>query len=924
MKIEVNGEIFSEPARPGQCLRSYLRDLGWFGVKNGCDAGDCGTCTVHVDGRPVHSCLCPAFRAAGHRVTTVEGLARAGDLHPVQRDFLSAQGFQCGFCTAGMITTVAALDPAQMRDLPRALKGNLCRCTGYRSIEDAVHGIVQVEQDPGGEPFGRNLAAPAGPQVVTGTARYTLDVPVDGLLHVKLLRSPHAHARITAIDTSAARAVPGVHTVLTHEDSPPRLYSTGRHEDPKGDPADTRLFDDVVRFAGQRVAAVVADTVAAAEEGCRRLAVTYDLLPSVFDPEEAMAPGAPVLHGDKGAEQYIAHAKRNIADQVHGDIGDVEAAFAEADVVRERTYVTQRIQHAHLETHASIAWLDESGCLTVRTSSQVPFLTRKALCTLLDLPTEKVRVVCGRVGGGFGAKQEMLTEDVVALAALRTGRPVKLEFTREEEFTATVTRHPVGVRVKVAARRDGTLTAVQLRVVSDTGAYGNHACTVSRSCNESIAVYRCANKKVEGYAVYTNHMPSGAFRGYGLSQTIFAVESAMDELARALGMDPIAFRERNVIRPDDAMVSFSTEPDDVEIGSYGLDQCLTLVDTALRRGNDVQAPPGEEWLVGQGAALAMMITSPPHGHRAEARIGLLPDGRYQLAVGTVEFGTGTTTVHQQLAASVLHTSPDRILIAQGDTDQVGYDTGGFGSTGTVVAGLASARAAESLRESIIAAAADHVGGERSAGELDEDQVCCDGVRIPLSELGAATQAAGRELRATGTCEGSPRSVAFNVQGFRVAVHTGTGEIRILRSVQAVDAGRVVNPMQCRGQIEGGVAQALGAAMYESLVMDEEGHVTTATFREYHIPQFADVPRTEVYFADTADALGPLGAKSMSESPFLPVAAALANAVRDATGVRLDTMPMTRDRVCLAIAASRGTPVAPDEVPADGPVGHAPA
>ncbi|MFF2809222.1 molybdopterin-dependent oxidoreductase [Streptomyces sp. NPDC058000] len=909
MRTEVNGRIFTGEPRPGQCLRTYLRDLGWFGVKQGCDAGDCGACTVHVDGQPVHSCLFPAFRAADRRVTTVEGLVGDAGLHPVQRDFLAAQGFQCGFCTAGLIMTVAALDAEQRQDLPESLKGNLCRCTGYRAIEDAVQGIVRVEEAPEGQPLGRNLPAPAGPQVVTGTARYTLDVQVEGLLHMKLLRSPHAHARITAIDTSAARAVPGVRAVFTHEDAPSRPYSTGRHEDPTLDPADTLLFDNVVRFAGQRVAAVVADSVAAAEEGCRRLAVSYDVLPDVFDPEVAMTPGSPVLHGDKGPAQHLADADRNIAAEVHGDIGDVEAAFATADVIHEDTYVSHRIQHAHLETHASIAWLDAAGRLTVRTSSQVPFLTRNALCTLFGLPPEKVRVLCGRVGGGFGAKQEMFTEDVVALAALRTGRPVQLEFTRAEQFTSTAVRHPVSVRVKAAARRDGTLTALQLRVISNTGAYGNHASTVFHGCNESIAVYRCPNKKVDGYAVYTNTVPSGAYRGYGLSQTIFAVESALDELARALAMDPIAFRERNVIRPGDPMLSFSTDPDDVEIGSYGLDQCLALVGAALDRGNGVRPPKGAEWRVGQGMALGMIDTIPPRGHHAEARLSLRADGHYELAVGTVEFGNGTTTVHRQLAASVLAARPERIRIVHADTDRVGHDTGAFGSTGIVVAGLAATRAAEALRARIIAAGARYAGVEPSACALAGDHVRCGEARIPLADLATRSRAAGEALSATGTSEGSPRSVAFNVQGFRVAVHTGTGEVRILHSIHAADAGRVVNPMQCRGQIEGGVAQAIGAALYESLPLDEDGHLVTTTFRDYHVPTFGDVPRTEVYFADTADALGPLGAKSMSESPFTPVAPALANAVRDATGIRFGTLPLSRDRVCLALAADRETTTA---------------
>ncbi|MGW4724213.1 molybdopterin-dependent oxidoreductase [Streptomyces sp. NPDC004291] len=915
-EVHVNGRPSDIEPRAGQCLRTYLRERGWFGVKKGCDAGDCGACTVHVDGEPVHSCLYPAVRAEGRSVTTVEGLASPdGELHPVQKKFLDAQGYQCGFCTAGFLMTTAALeaerdtphDDGKLDDLPRAFKGNICRCTGYRAIEDAVRGVRHTERPRAGEAVGRNVRAPAGPGVVTGTARYTFDVEVPGLLHMKLLRSPHPHARILAIDTSAALRVPGVHAVLTHEDAPATLYSSARHEHPTEDPDDTRVLDNVVRYVGQRVAAVVADSERAAEEGCRRIEVTYEELPYVIDPEEAMRPGAPVVHAGKGPEQRIARVADNVAGEVHGEIGSVEDGFAEADVVYEETFRTQRVQHASLETHGCVAFFEpkEDGTgerLTVRSSTQTPFLTRRALCALYGLPEDGVRVVAGRVGGGFGGKQEMLTEDVVVLAALRLRRPVKLEYTRAEQFHGATTRHPFTVRIKVGARKDGTLTAVRMRVVSNTGAYGNHGPAVMfHSVGESFAVYRAPHKKVDAYSVYTNVVPAGAFRGYGLGQVTFAVESVMDELARRLGMDPLVFREKNVIGPGEAMHSPIGEEEDLHIASYGLDQCLSVVRNALAGDRSAEDAP-EGWLVGQGTGLAMIATGPPGGHYADARVSLLEDGTYDIAVGTAEFGNGTTTVHQQITAGALNTTEDRTAVRQSDTDVVRHDTGAFGSAGTVVAGKAVLLAATSLAERLRTLAARHTGTARHLCVLGAESVDCAGRTVTLKELYEAGHALGaaEELAADGHWGGSPRSVAFNAQWFRIAVDPGSGEIRVLRSVHAADAGKVMNPMQCRGQVEGGVAQALGATLFETVRVDGRGEVTTAAFRRYRLPQYADVPRTEVHFSETTDAIGPLGAKSMSESPFNPVAPAFANALRDATGIRFTELPLTRDRVWLAL------------------------
>jgi CO/xanthine dehydrogenase Mo-binding subunit/aerobic-type carbon monoxide dehydrogenase small subunit (CoxS/CutS family) len=899
VSYRINGRSYSAEPRPGQCLRTFLREFGCFGVKKGCDSGDCGACTVLLDGDPVHSCIIPAYRADEREITTIEGLAQNGALHGMQEAFLNAQGFQCGFCTAGMIVTAASLNQAQRQDLASALKGNICRCTGYRSIEDAIRGISHVEMAEPGMACGRNLPAPAGPAVVAGAARYTTDVAVDGLLHLKLLRSPYPHARIRKIDRTEAMAVPGVRAIFTFEDAPQRLFSSARHEIGRDDPDDTRVLDDVVRFVGQRVAAVVADSEAAAEAGCGRLKVDYELLPAVFDAEEAMRPGAPVLH-DKGPEARIRDPQRNVVAKVEWHCGDVDKGFAEADVVHEGTYTTQRVQHAPLETHAVIAWLDADGVVNVRSSTQVPFLTRRELCTLFDLDPAKVRVFCERVGGGFGGKQEMLVEDIVVLAVLRIGRPVKLELTREEQFGATTTRHPMQVIVKVGARRDGTLTALQMHVLSNTGAYGNHgAAVLYHACGETIGVYRCANKKIDGHAVYTNNVPAGAFRGYGSPQTGFAVESAIDELARSIGIDPIEFRRRNAIRPGERMVSADKFDADVDYRSNGLDQCFDLVRDALRSDGPYDRPAPQGWRTGEGTALTMTHTVPPKGHFAHTRIALQEDGTYQLTFGTAEFGNGTTTVHCQIAATALQTTVDRIRILQSDTGHGGHDTGAYGSAGTVVAGRATQLAAEALHDAIVAFAAEY--GGLAGCQLEADAVSREGRRVGLPELHATARAAGRELAATGSSDGTPRSVTFNVQAFRIAVNPRTGEIRILKSVHAADAGRVINPMQCRGQVEGGVAQSLGAALYEELLVDDNGRPINPTFRDYHVPTFADVPRTEVYFADTTDSVGPQGAKSMSESPYNPVAAALGNALRDATGMRFHSVPFRADSVFLQLA-----------------------
>lgn len=898
MKLNVNGKDYSATPDPGQCLRTFVRDLGWFGTKKGCDGGDCGACTVWVDEKPVHSCLYPAFRAEGKHVRTIEGLANAdGTLHPMQQAFLDAQAFQCGYCAAGMIMTGAALTDEQKHDLPQALKGNLCRCTGYGSIRDAFAGVKNVERDVAGKSQGESVPNPFARDIVTGHARYATDVPPpQGMLHLKVLRSPHAHAKITAIDKSKAMAVPGVVEVFTWEDVPRRLYTTAIHEDNRVDPDDTYMLDNVARFVGQRIAAVVADTEAAAEEGVRKLEVQYQILPAVFDPEEAMLPGAPQLH-DKGEFSRAMYPEQNIFLEMHGETGDVEAGFARADAIYEETYFAPRQQHVHLETMQAISWKGDDGRYHVRTTVQGPFVVKAKLCYLFGLNLSDLHVFCERVGGGFGGKQDMMSEDLPLLATLKTGRPVKWEFTREEQFIGATTKHPMKVRLKLGATKAGEITAIQYRVVSNTGAYGNHGGeTLANGMSGPWALYKCPNKKGDGYAVYTNTHCGGGFRGYGTSQTAFALESAIDELAHTIGMDPIAFRRKNVVGPDDNLEAAWKETSDLTMSSYGLDQCIDAIEKALASGKGHAKPLGEEWLEGSGMAISMLDCVPPTEQRSGSEIELLEDGTYHFTVGSTEIGNGLVTAQQQVVAQVMGCSTARVSLLNADTDKTPYDSGTFASVGMMVPTKAVEYAAIALRDKMLKYASRATGEKLEHCKLVDGDVHYGRKKMPLAELYARGTKEGVEFGAFRKAYGSPRTVAFLAYGVRLAVHRITGEIVILYSAEAVDAGTVMNPHQLRGQVVGGAVMGVGYALQEKMVYNDAGAVINPTLRNYRIPAIADAPETDVFFADTYDPIGPLGAKSIAENTNNPIPPAIGNALRAATGIRFTSLPFTEDRI----------------------------
>jgi CO/xanthine dehydrogenase Mo-binding subunit len=463
------------------------------------------------------------------------------------------------------------------------------------------------------------------------------------------------------------------------------------------------------------------------------------------------------------------------------------------------------------------------------------------------------------------------------------------------------------ITIRLGAKRDGTLTAMQIHTVSNTGAYGNHAGEVlGASLSSSMATYRCPNKQGTGYAVYTNTVPSGAFRGYGATQSAFAIECALDELGRKLGIDPFAMRRKNMIQALDPVHSIWPSPHDSIIGSYGFRECLDLVEQALASGRGDRKPEGDEWSEGRGVAIHAQDTSAPSEHRTEAHMSLRPEGTYHLAVGSAEFGNGIRNAQRQVAAAVLGTRAADVAMDFADTDLTPYDTGTFASAGMSVATLAVQRAAEALRQSLLELASSISGEPLERCRLDDGRVSCGDRSLSLRELYEAAPLHDK-LHVARKAYGSPRSTVFQAHGFRIAVHRVTGEIRILQSVQAIDAGKIINPMQATGQVEGGIAQGIGTTLFERMVIDADGAVVNPTFRNYRIPAFADIPRSEILFVETHDRLGPLGAKPIGETPIIPVSAALGNALADATGIRFHDLPLSADRIFARLAESHGGP-----------------
>jgi putative selenate reductase molybdopterin-binding subunit len=748
-------------------------------------------------------------------------------------------------------------------------------------------------------------------KLATGRGTFVDDIALPGILHARILHSPHAHARIRKIDARKARAMPGVVAVLTHEDVPRVPYTTAGQGWPEPSPYDAVMLDRKVRFVGDRVAVVAAEDPELALRACDAIKVDYEVLPAVLDPEQAMSPGAPVIH-DQEDSQGIKDPSRNLAAEIVAEVGNVERGFAEADRVFEGTYRVGYVQQSSIEPHIAITWLDEDHRLIVRTSTQVPFHVRRIIAPLLGIPIRRIRVIKPRIGGGFGGKQEILIEDLCGILTLRTGRPVRLEYTREEELTAARTRHPQIVTLKTGVK-DGRFTAIEMKVLENTGAYGTHALTVmSVSGNRGLSLYRAPNLRYEARAVYTNLAVAGAFRGYGCPQAFFALESHVDEVATGLGEDPLELRKRNHVQEGDdqpiaEVLGEGKEGFKQVIRSCGLPQAIQLGAKAIGWGKARRKKPAGDGPLrrGIGMAIVMQASGIPGVDMGAASLKMNEDASFNLLMGATDIGTGSDTMFCQLAAEALGVPMERIIPYSSDTDMTPFDPGAYASSTTYISGRAVEKAAVAVKQQIAEVGARMLEEKPDDVVLHGGKVCAKDGRFVTYEqvcLSSLYQKDQFQIMATASHMSYDSPPPFAAVFVEVEVDTETGLVRVLKVVEAVDCGQVVNPHMAEGQVEGAAIQSVGYALYERMPFDERGRPQFRSFRDYTIATAADVPEIVTILVPTHEPTGPFGAKAIAEIPINGPAPAIANAVFQATGARVRELPLTPERV---LAALRG-------------------
>jgi putative selenate reductase molybdopterin-binding subunit len=771
-------------------------------------------------------------------------------------------------------------------------------------------------------------------KLAQGKPVFSPDIEMRGMLVAKVLWSPIAHARIIKIDVNKARALPGVAAVLTWQDIPRVVYSTAGQSDPIPGPLDAFSLDNKVRFVGDRVAFVAAENEEIATQALKLIEVEYEPLPVLLDSKVAMDPGTVKIHDEPEFVNFgESNPQKNLAAAIRIDIGDLDKGFAEADKIYEGDYEVPKVQQVSIEPHVVITYWDEDDRLVIRSSTQVPFHVRRILAPVLGLPIKRIRVIKPRIGGGFGGKQEVMVEDVAAHLTIATRRPVRFEYTREDEFVSARSRHPMLIHLKTGVKKDGTITANEMKVITDTGAYGCHALTVTGNTgHKAMALYvgdgpYRTSPNIRFYAdiVYTNHAPAGAFRGYGVPQGFWAVERHMEKIARDLGLDSIEFRLKNALHAGE-LHPFSTawsegrEPAPEIINTVGLEECVRQGKAAIgwdqKYGNPAwRASAGKPYLrKGIGVALAMHGTAIPYLDLGGASLKMNEDGSFNLLIGATDLGTGSDTVLGQMAAETLGVPLEDILIYSSDTDFTPFDKGAYASSTTYISGGAVSKAARLAAERIKIRAARMINEQKKGPDVDQSQIVLrdrkamvpDGRYVTMREVGynSLHHTDQEQIMAVASYVSPSSPPPFAAQFVEITVDTQTGKITVDKMVMAVDSGVIVNPLTASGQIEGGMVQALGYALSEEMLYDEQGRPTTCDLETYHIFRANEMPEMETLFVETFEPTHPFGVKALAEIPLDGVAPAVGNALVDACGAEVYKNPATPERVWQAIREIR--------------------
>ncbi|MBI2860726.1 MAG: molybdopterin-dependent oxidoreductase [Chloroflexi bacterium] len=750
---------------------------------------------------------------------------------------------------------------------------------------------------------GKRLTRPDVAAKATGSALYTTDMTLPGMLTAAVLRSPHAHARIVKIDTSRAAKLPGVMAVLTTRDVPDKLFNMGTSElliiKKEHLIADQHVLNNPVRYAGEAVAAVAAVDEATAQAALELIEVEYEVLPAVFDPLEAIKPGAPRVHDFAGNNiaQHLSHPYVS---------GDVEKGFRESDAVIEGTFTTSKQKTAPLEPASCVASFDANGRVTVWSPAQRPFLARRRLGEAFDIPEGKIRWITPLIGGGFGNGASLRAEPICVALAQKTRRPVKLEYSREEQFVATETRTRFVQMVKLGVKKDGTMIALQTRVIADAGAYFSATGSITGvNMAYLLGLYRVPNTAGQADIVYTNTTPSGAVRGYGNPEGMFALEQVVDMAAEKIGMDPMELRLKNHRTTGEPSRSPS-----ITIESCRLAECMQL--GAEKIGwKEKRATRNKAGIKRRGLGMAVTTHNAGSFPRmldyTNATIKLNEDGSANLTAGCCELGQGITGVVSQIAAEALGMHAQDIVVYAGDTDVNEFDAGCVGSRATYNIGNAVVRAASEAKQKLLERAAKMLEAEPGELEAREGRVFFKvapdkGITIAEVAKDAIYNFKGDAGQISGHCswEAKWNTPAFEAVFAEVEVDTETGEVRVIKVAQAHDIGRAINPLTVEGQLEGSIMQGMGWALTEDFAVNSKGILESDNFTSYKIPSSMDIPETEVLLVEYPIESGPFGAKSVGECGVNAIAPAIANAISDATGIRLFELPMNPERVLHAL------------------------